>query len=180
MNSAFPCGRKELLSNIRLIALLCQIVQKRWFWRWRTVSPTTPQRNQISKYIRVNWMLSDAITIVTVRFGWLPDESQNIWSRLDAYLCNAHHCRTSWKHILWCDVAAWYVMLCYAMLCYAIICYVMICYVMLWHVMLLYVMLCKGYDDLSTAHRISDVKTELKFFSLQSELFLPFNDLIRL
>ena len=73
----------------------------------------------------VNWMLSDAIAIVTVRFGWLPNESRRIF---DPDLT-----RNFVMRIIAAQVGNTYygVMLQHGMSCYVMLCYVMLLYVML-------------------------------------------------
>ena len=72
----------------------------------------------------VNWMLSDAITIVTVRFGWLPNESRSI--------SDPDLTRNFVMRIIAAQSGNTYgVMLQHAMLCYVTLCYDMIFYVMM-------------------------------------------------
>ena len=79
----------------------------------------------------VNLMLSDAIAIVTVRFGWLPNESRRIY---DPDLT-----RNCVMRIIAAQVGNTYgVMLQHGMSCYVMLCYVMLCFDFIWY----YVMMC--------------------------------------
>ena len=69
----------------------------------------------------VNWVSPDAITIVTVRFGWLPNESRSI---SDPDLTRNFVMRiTAAQFGNTYGVMLQHGMLCYVMLCYGILCY---------------------------------------------------------
>ena len=67
----------------------------------------------------VNWMSPDAITIVIVRFGWLPNKSRS--------MSDPDLTRNFVMHIITAQGGNTYgVMLLHGMLCHAMLCYVML------------------------------------------------------